>query len=52
MNYFSSMLKSLICMYYCLLSSNFSESGEWANLSHRERAQNLSYLQHIGMIAR
>ncbi|VVC44918.1 Hypothetical protein CINCED_3A005936 [Cinara cedri] len=28
------------------------ESGEWANLSHRERSQNLSYLQHIGMIAR
>ncbi|KAL5235405.1 hypothetical protein ACI65C_002815 [Semiaphis heraclei] len=29
-----------------------NESGEWNNLSQRERAQNMSYLQHIGMIAR
>lgn len=32
--------------------SNFSDSGQWNNLSERERAQNMSNLQHIGMIAR
>ncbi|XP_025409888.1 ubiquitin conjugation factor E4 A isoform X2 [Sipha flava] len=28
------------------------ESGQWANLSQRERAQNMSHLQNIGMTAR
>lgn len=29
-----------------------SESGAWANLPSQERAQNLSNLSHIGMLAR
>jgi len=40
----------LECFLYVL--SYISESGEWNNLSQRERAQNMSHLQHIGMIAR
>lgn len=30
----------------------YRESGEWDNLPQEERTQNLSYMQHIGMIAR
>lgn len=28
------------------------DNGEWTNLSHQERTQNLSNLSHIGMMAR
>lgn len=30
----------------------FRESGEWNNLGFQERAQNMSYMRHIGMMAR
>lgn len=30
----------------------FRDNGEWANLSARERTQNISYMHHIGNLAR